>query len=307
MNEKFDTNESNNEIDLLEIFEVLWQRKIYLASITLLFFIFSFLYSLTLPNIYQSKAILSSVDNQASSSRSIKNYSSVASLAGINIMQQPNSNNTAIAIEKLKSLSFYTENILPNIKLENLMAVESWDSSTNTLIYDDEIFSTVKKIWVRDVKTPKTRKPSPQESFKIFKDEHLDISENDDNGFITITIKHHSPHVSKAWTDLIVRELNYFFRTKDKKEAQTALDYLNEQMAKTNYTEIKEVIAQLIQEKTQLLGLIEVSEFYIFDYIDPPVAMEEKYKPSRLIISFFGAIIGAILGIFIILARNYLK
>ena len=235
MNEKFDTNESNYEIDLLEIFEVLWQSKIYLVSITLLFFIFSFLYSLTLPNIYQSKAILSPVDNQASTSRSIKNYSNVASLAGINIMQQPKSYNTAIAIEKLKSLSFYTENILPNIKLENLMAVESWDSSTNTLIYDDEIFSTVNKIWVREVKPPKTRKPSPQESFNIFKDEHLYISENDDNGFITIAIKHHSPYTAKAWTDLIVRELNYFFRTKDKKEAQAALVYLNEQMAKTNY------------------------------------------------------------------------
>ena len=37
------------------------------------------------------------------------------------------------------------------------------------------------------------------------------------------------------------------------------------------------VIAQLLQHrKVQQLALIEVNDFYVFEYIDPPAAMEKK-------------------------------
>ena len=41
-------------------------------------------------------------------------------------------------------------------------------------------------------------------------------------------------------------------------------------------SEIKQALAKLLQEETKKLALIEAKEFYVFDYIDPPVVMETK-------------------------------
>ena len=120
----------------------------------------------------------------------------------------------------------------------------------------------------------------------------------------TIGVEHQSPYVAKAWTDLIVDQLNYFFRAKDKLEAQAAMDFLNAQIAQTGYTEIKQVIAQILQQKTQQLTLIEASEFYVYSYLDPPAVMEEKIGPSRSKISILGFILGGMIGIFMILVQS---
>jgi LPS O-antigen subunit length determinant protein (WzzB/FepE family) len=74
----------------------------------------------------------------------------------------------------------------------------------------------------------------------------------------------------------------------------------------TNLSEIKQVIAQLLQQETQKLALIEANEAYVFDYIDPPAVMEEKIGPRRSIICIIGSILGAVLGILIVLIRHYL-
>ena len=50
----------------------------------------------------------------------------------------------------------------------------------------------------------------------------------------------------------------------------------------TGLSEIKQVLAQLLQEETKKLTLIEANQFYVFDYIDPPAVMEQKSEPNRV-------------------------
>jgi len=80
---------------------------------------------------------------------------------------------------------------------------------------------------------------------------------------------------------------------------------LNEQMAKTRFTEVKEAIAELLQKKIQELTLMEASNFYVLEYIDPPVVMEEKAEPFRPAIIIVGSILGLFLGISLVLLRKY--
>ena len=309
MNNNLNPKSENNlseDIDLKEIFQVLWQRKLEITFITSLFFFLALIYSFFLPNIYESKALLSPVNEQNSVYKTVRNYSSIANLAGLNMTPPSTDSNSVKALEKLESLSFYTNNILPNIFLPDLMALRSWDSKTNTITYDDKIYDDGLKKWVRKFEHPKTLVPSSQESFKVFQDKNLNINQDDETGFVSISVRHESPYLAKAWTEIIILELNRYFRVKDKAEAQAAVNYLNMQIAQTNFTEVKQVIAQLLQQKTQQLALIEVSEFYVFDYIDPPVVMEEKNGPQRIIIYLIGVLFGGIFAISLILVRYYL-
>ena len=83
---------------------------------------------------------------------------------------------------------------------------------------------------------------------------------------------------------MIIDEINAFYRKKDKSESEKAIIFLNKQIAMTGLSEIKQVIAELLQEETQKLTLIEASQSYVFDYIDPPAVMEYRSEPNRTLI-----------------------
>ena len=185
------------------------------------------------------------------------------------------------------------------------MAVKSWNSKTNTVIYDEDIYDMKTNTWVRDYSFPKQQMPSAQESFEEFKEKHLFFSEDRKLGFSTLSIKHQSPFIAKQWAELIVNEINSFYRQKDKTESEKAVSYLNQQISITGLSEIRQALAQLLQEETKKLTLIEANEFYVFDYIDPPAVMEKKLEPSRALISIIASLFGVIISVFLVLIRHY--
>ena len=303
------TNKSSkdfdDEIDLRELFYVLLEGKWIIFSVTSFISIIVLIYSLLLPNIYEAKAMLVPVNPSSGILGALGGYSGLAGIAGISLPAGGDEGNSAKAIEKIRSLSFFENNILPNIHLPDLMAVKSWNYKTNILNFDGSIYDTSSNTWVRDYLYPQQQIPSPQESFQVFKEEHLSLSEDKKSGFITLSIKHQSPFVAKQWVELIVNEVNSFYRQKDKIESEKAVSYLNQQISLTGLSEIKEALAQLLQEETKKLTLIEANQYYVFDYIDPPAVMEKKSEPKRALICILGALLGGMLSIVLVLIRHY--
>ena len=286
---------TEDEIDIKKLLQILWHGKIFIVALTSVFFITAVIYSLILPNVYQSNGLLSPVD-ESSSSQDFGDIGGLASLAGIDI-SSGSGGNVAKSLQKARTFSFFRDNILPNIFLPDLMAMKSWDGENNTIIYDENTFNQETQIW--------SIVPSNQKSHKLFLN-IMSLSQNNTTGFVTVSVKHRSPYVAQAWAELIVEQLNDFYRTKDKLEAQLAIDFLNTQMLQTRHTEIKQVIAQLIQKRMQQLTLIEANKFYVFSYLDSPIVMEGKIEPNRKSISILGAVLGGLLGILIILIQHYL-
>lgn len=290
-------SKSNDEIDVKYLFKIIFDERRIIFALTAIFSVIAVIYSLSLSNIYKSSALLSPVADNSGTNQSFNNIGGLAGLAGINISSLSSGKSTK-AIAKITTLSFFENNILPNIFLPDLMASTNWDEESNTVLYDEGLFNTQDQKW--------TRTPSPQKSFKKFL-RVMEVSQDSTTGFVRISFKHHSPYVAKDWTELVVQEINDSFRTLDKLEAQASMDYLNDQMALTSYSEIKEVIAQILKQKMQQLSLIEANEFYIFSYIDSPAVEEEKVEPSRTKISIFGAVLGLLLGILTVITRDYLN
>ena len=290
-------SKSNDEIDVKYLFKIILDERRIIFALTAIFSVIAVIYSLSLSNIYKSSALLSPVADNSSTNQSFNNIGGLAGLAGINISSLSSGKSTK-AIAKITTLSFFENNILPNIFLPDLMASTNWDEESNTVLYDEGLFDTQDQKW--------TRTPSPQKSFKKFL-RVMEVSQDSTTGFVRISFKHHSPYIAKDWTELVVQEINDSFRTLDKLEAQASMDYLNDQMALTSYSEIKEVIAQILKQKMQQLSLIEANEFYIFSYIDSPAVEEEKVEPSRTKISIFGAVLGLLLGILTVITRDYLN
>ena len=295
----------NDEIDFRELFYVLLEGKWIIVSLTAFISIIGVIYSLLLPNLYESKAMLVPVNSSSGISGALGSYSGLAGLAGISLPSDGDVGNSAKAIKKIRSLSFFENNLLANIHLPDLMAVEFWNSKKNILAFDDSIYDTNSNTWIRDYSYPKQQIPSAQESFAVFKTKHLSLSQDKESGFITLSIKHQSPFIAKQWVELVVNEVNSFYRQKDKLESEKAVSYLNQQISMTGLSEIKQVLAQLLQEETKKLTLIEANQFYVFDYIDPPAVMEKKSEPKRVFICILSALLGGMLSVLLVLIRHY--
>jgi LPS O-antigen subunit length determinant protein (WzzB/FepE family) len=131
------------------------------------------------------------------------------------------------------------------------------------------------------------------------------LNEDKNTGFITLSIKHQSPFIAKEWAELMIRKVNAFYREKDKLESENAVNYLSQKIKGTDLSEIKLAIADLLQEETKKLALIEANQYYVFDYIDPPAIMEQKSGPKRSLICIISALLGAISAIFLVLIHHY--
>lgn len=309
INNNIHSNNIDDEIDLIEIFNILWQGKWVIISITAFVSIIALCISLFLPNIYESRTILTPTDSSSSISRSLQSYAGIAGLAGVSIPSRVDESNSVQALQKLTSLSFFENNFLPNIFLPDLMAHKawnkSWDPSTNTFNYDESIYNKKTETWIRDYSYPYKQIPSAQESFREFKAHYFALSEDKKTGFITLIIRHKSPYIAKQWSEVLVNQVNLYYREKDRLQSEKAVSFLNKQIAMTNLSEVKEAISKLLQEETKKLALIEANDSYVFEYIDPPAVMEKKSEPNRALIVILGTILGGMLSIIFVIIRYY--
>ena len=182
----------NDEIDVVEVFLTLWNKKFLIITITSIAAILSVLYALSLPNIYTSKASLVPSAPEDSLQSRIGALSSFGAFAGID-MPASKASKSQEAIERIQSFEFFSTYFLPNIKLENIMAVEKWLGEEN-LVYDKSLFDKKNNVWTKDNKGI-SNIPSEQEAYKVYRS-ILAINDDIKTSFVTISIDHKSPIIA---------------------------------------------------------------------------------------------------------------
>ena len=100
----------DDEIDLRELFGVLWAGKWLIAGITSAATVIAVIVALILPNIYRAEALLAPNDQEGARGLSAlaAQYSGLASLAGINIGSGAG-DKTALGLEILQSRKLISE------------------------------------------------------------------------------------------------------------------------------------------------------------------------------------------------------
>lgn len=287
----------DDEIDLRELFRVLWAGKWLIGGITFAVTAIALIVALMLPNIYRAEALLAPNDQNRAGGLSAlaAQYGGLASLAGISLGSD-STDRTTIGLEILKSRKFISDFIQQHAILVPLMAASGWDQDSGELEIDSSIYDVTAEKWVRDVRRPKKMIPSLQEAYEEFSKEILSVSQNKRTSIITVSIEHYSPTVAKQWVDWLVADINTTVMRTDVDEAEQAIEYLNRQIESTSLAELQKVFSSLIEEQTKTVLLAEVSDEYLFKTLDPAVAPEEKAKPSRTLILVLGCLVGLIAG-----------
>lgn len=298
----------NDEIDLAELWRVIWAGKLTIIAISVVFSIASILFALSQPNFYKASVILAPASEGSGSgglSALAGQFGGLASMAGINIGSR-GGDRTTLALEILQSRSFIENYIAKNELLVPLMAAKSWDQPTDTLIFNAKLYDAVNSKWIRDVKPPKKTEPSPWEAFKEFS-QLLDISQDKTTSMVTIELEYFSPVMAQQWLTWLIADINEFMRDQAQKEAHDSIGYLTQQLKNTQVSTMEFAFYQLIEEQTKNMMLAKVNSEYALKTIDPPQVPDERAGPNRALIVVLGSILGGMFSVAIVLIRYFSK
>ncbi|MDB3918331.1 Wzz/FepE/Etk N-terminal domain-containing protein [Luminiphilus sp.] len=297
----------DDEIDLKELFMVLWGGKWLISAVTGLAAAISVVVALSLPNIYTASALLAPAESSGGGlSGLMKQYGGLASLAGVSLPGGEEETRAQLGMQLMKSRVFIGNFVERHDILPELMAIEGWDWEKDELSFDEDDYLVDSGVWVRDVDPPFKSQPSLLEAHEEFID-ILAVSENKKTGYVTVSIDHQSPVIAAQWVNWLVEDVNAAVKAQDVAEAEKSIEYLKQQVANTSLADLQVMFFELIQSQTETVMLAEVRSEYVFKTIDPAVIPEEKSKPSRALICVLGTLLGGMLGVVIVLIRHYAR
>ena len=299
------SNQYDDEIDLRELFGVLWAGKIKIIAITAVFALASVVYALSVPNQYKATALLSPAQSSGGGlSGALGQLGGLASLAGVSI-GGGGSSEAQVAQEIMKSWNFIEGFIKSNDLAVEIYAAEGWSKSSNSLQINSDLYDESNNQWL--VENNDTGELGPPSSWKLFGDflGMLSVSEDKKSGLVSVSIEYYSPQIAKHWLDLYVAAINGHMQERKMAEVTRNITYLEAQIKKTNIAEMKEVFYTIIEEQIKSKMLAEASPDYAFVPVSPSMVPEEKSQPKRALICILGTLLGGMLSVLWVLVLHY--
>lgn len=289
------------QLDISAIWNELWQKKLIIILVTVVFAVGSIAYALSLPNKYGSKAVLASAkSNKGSSLSSLAGqFGGLAGLAGINL---GSGSTLFIIMEQIQSKDFINHFVEKHDLLIPLFAATGYDPKTGELTYENQKeYDFATKQWIRDVKLPAKPKPSSDEIYEAFKD-GFSVDMDRKTKIVTISWSFLSPKTAHQWLDWYIQDFNDYVREIDLTKTNDNMAYLQQQVDKTSIAQIQDVLYNLIEEQIKTKMLSEVQAEYALMTIDSASVPSEKKGPRRAIMVIAGTFAGGFLScIFVLL------
>jgi len=295
----------DDEIDLRELFGILWAGRIKILAITAVFAITSVFYALSVPDQYKATALLSPAQSSGGGlSGALGQLGGLAAMAGVSLGGGETSE-AQVAQEIMKSWNFIDGFIESNKLAVEVYAADGWNKGSNELQIDSDIYDVSKNQWL--VEDDDTGELGPPSSWKLFEkfSEKLAVSEDKKSGLLSVSIEYYSPQIAKQWLDLYVAAINDHMQKRKMAKVTRNIEYLEAQIKKTNIAEMQEVFYTIIEEQIKSKMLAEASPDYAFVVVSPSMVPEEKSQPKRALICILGTLLGGMLSVLWVLVMHY--
>ena len=280
---------AEDEIDLRELFGLLWAGRVLIVGVTAAAAVVSVVYALGMTEIYRAEATLAPAD-QEQASGSLAQFGGAAALLGVSLPGGGDSQVTN-ALATLRSRDFIIRFIRENdVRIPLFAGIEGDASTTDPSIYDQDAGA-----WLAG-------EPTDLQAYRAFSG-MLSVSQN--SGLITVAIEWHDPVLAARWVNALVKRINLEVKQKDQAEANSAIAYLSQQLESTQLVEMQRVFYDLIESQTRISMLTDVREEYVFQVVDPAVVPDQKIAPRRSLIAVLGTMLGAMLALVVVLVRHY--
>jgi len=277
-----------DEIDLLEYWNVIWKKKLLIIGVSLLAAILAAGVSLMMPNIYRAEALLAPVggeSNKGGLASALGGLGGIASLAGVSL---GGSSSVDVNLAVLKSREF----IWDFVKTEKLMPIlfeDAWNSEAGKWKADDP-----------------GKQPTLWSAWRLMTGV-LSTSVDKDSGLVHLSIDWKDPELAALWVTKLVKRLNGHLREQAIIQSQEKLKYLNDELAKTKIEENRNALFSLISNEQKQAMLANTQQDFAFSVIDTAVAPDKKIKPKRSIIVVLTMFVAAFLAIIFVFIQEGMR
>ncbi len=293
---------SNNilekEFSIISLLHLFLQNKGFITSFSLIFAISSIFIALSLSPIFSSNIVLKSVqENEPSLSTGLGVLGGIANISG-SLGLNPDEE-AILAMKHAVSRDFFKKLYADQEFKKNLLAYDSYNPNNKSNLYDQSIYDLETKKWIIE--------PIFLVAHKRFTTQHMKIYQEKVGDFVIISIEHKSPIIAKEWAELMFRELNKYMKEVSMQKINKEVQYLNDELNKTSSSELRKVVAQLLESKIQKQMYGNISDDYIFEIVDSAYVPHERARPSRAFICIMITTLGFLLSCLIVFILDQFK
>lgn len=225
--------------------------------------------SLLLPNRYRAQTVVSPAQSGGGVSLG-GSASGLAAMAGLDLGSQGGrkQENFATLVSPGFARDFIaTENIIPALFWDR------WDEKAHD--------------WRPGVKVP-----TLEDAVRRFTDDVRGIADDRKAGVITISMDWRDPALAAAWANRFVALANERLRAQALRESDDSMRFLNDELHKTDVTEMRQAVFSLIKTQINSAMMANVQREFAFHVIDAAVVPERKVSPKRALLTALGGVIG---------------
>jgi len=254
---------SDDGIDLIGLWNVVWRRRYLIAVSTVLSGLVAVALALTAEHVYRAEVVITQVSD-----------SGMGALGGLT--------------DQLGGLAALTG--------VNLASTGSRQDAPAVLRSRYLVEEFVKRFDLIPILLPNSDDPTLWFAVLQFTNKVLDIREDRRTGTMTVAIDWRDPAVAAQWANEFVALANETIRGRAMNDATKNVEFLNKQLEQTSIVELQRVIYNLIENETKTLMLANARSEYAFTVVDPAVAPELRISPRRRVMVMVGVMIGLVLG-----------
>ncbi|MFO7686417.1 MAG: Wzz/FepE/Etk N-terminal domain-containing protein [Desulfobacterales bacterium] len=278
------SGERRDEVDLVQLLNVAWRYKWWVALMTSACIVIAVAYALAATEWYRAEIKLAPADERSANGM-FAQIGGLASLAGISV----GGGGTAEPIAILKSREF-ARSFIEAYELVPVLLHEDWDP---------------------DAKTWKERDPEKwpdvRDAIRYFDEKVREVSEDAKTGMVVLGVKWTDPEIAVEWATLLVERLNKSMRDRALAEAENNVQYLRDELAATNVLTLQQSISRLLESELQKVMLARGNEEFAFRVIDPAMTPKERFKPRRTLIVALAAVLGLMMSTVLVIALALLR
>jgi hypothetical protein len=296
-----------DEIDLKDLFFILWKGKFYLILVPIICAIFASFHLQSAERKYTVKYNLKPVGETKNNS-SISGLGGLASITGIQL--PTNTNNDFVIFKELITSAEVSEIIFENEKIIIDIFRSEWDEALNSFSSPPKsktqnFVSDVKRLITGDIKLDYIP-PNPRR-LAAFINNNIQIGEDIETGFLEFASETSKP---KLMLSLMISASN----ASDKIMRQRYIDFSSEPLAfykkklsTARSREHREALAELIGIEEQKLMLASKGKYFVAEpYIKPTMSLYPTAPKPKLILAL-SLLLGLFLGTILVFMRHAIK
>lgn len=268
--------ENENSYDIIGLINFLRKSSLLIIGIAFGLSVMVYLALLTIEDYYTSSARLTIVEEQSAPSGSNNDF--LGSIGGGLSLGSSSLNDQVIQIQELIGSRDFLRRILskPGI-YEKVVYAKSYDQQSGKIRFDENYDENPNEV-NKDRLLPMDLKFFI--GFSEFKN-NFDFIMNLDSDYYSISYSHVSPKFSQEILSVIIQELNFLQRQNDIEEANSALNYLENEILNARNAEVKGSISKLIENQLKIKMIANMRSDYAVKVIDSPYQPVVKTGPLR--------------------------